>query len=117
MSGWENGTQGNWRALRRLVIDRDGTVCRRCGKVTHERRCQPGGCPLCLQVGHVLAKALGGTDDPGNLRVECAGCNLLDGAKLGKRRQREAQRRRRAGIPTRAAAIDTPLLMVGVKPR
>ncbi len=57
------------KALRRAVLDRDGHACRYCGASGP------------LHVDHILAVALGGTDDLANLAAACIPCNLSKGAK------------------------------------
>lgn len=78
---WAGGSTRAWRRVRRLVLERDGYRCKRpvvgglCGAHAN-------------QVGHVVARVDGGTDDPRNLRAECAPHNLADGARLANRRRR-----------------------------
>lgn len=69
-----------WRALggreiipasvRRLVISRDGNVCRYCGSTEGP-----------FHIDHVHPVALGGTSSPDNLALACAPCNLSKGAR------------------------------------
>lgn len=70
------GSTRAWRRLRAFVLDRDGW---RCQLPADDR---PG--QLCLDlaehVDHVTPRALGGTDDPANLRAACATHNLRRGA-------------------------------------
>jgi 5-methylcytosine-specific restriction endonuclease McrA len=51
---------------------------------TYGRRCWRCGA-YATTVGHVVARALGGTWDLPNLRPECQPCNSSDGAALGNR--------------------------------
>lgn len=63
------------RALRRVVLDRDGWRCQRpvpggiCGAYAHT-------------AGHIIARVHGGPDTLDNLRAECARHNYADGAVL-----------------------------------
>jgi 5-methylcytosine-specific restriction endonuclease McrA len=62
-----------WRALRAMVFARYGRQCwRGCGRPA-------------TTVGHVVARALGGTWELSNLRPECQPCNSSDGARLKNR--------------------------------
>lgn len=67
---------GRWRRIRVAILKRDGYAC---------RAPVPGGeCGGRASVaGHVLARRLGGCDDPANLRAECRTCSSSDGATLG----------------------------------
>lgn len=48
------------------VLRRDNHACRYCGQMAPEVK---------LTVDHVMPKALGGSDDPGNLVAACRDCN------------------------------------------
>lgn len=54
------------KALRYQILRRDNHTCRYCGGVAPD---------VTLTVDHVLAAALGGTDDPSNLVASCKDCN------------------------------------------
>lgn len=59
--GWQ------WVKLRKLILARDNHLCQIClakGRPTPATHCD-----------HILSKAQGGTDDPGNLRALCAPCH------------------------------------------
>lgn len=76
-AGW--GTGGStpaWIKLRKQVIARDGLRCHHCHAALHTPRCRVGGCPTCLVVGHLIAKADGGPDTLTNVRAMCQACNL-----------------------------------------
>lgn len=70
-----------WRALRLLVLDRDGWECQRAG-------------PSCIgratHAGHILSRV----EHPDlamqldNVRAECVKCNTIDGGKISGRRRR-----------------------------
>jgi hypothetical protein len=57
-------------ALRAQIMERDGAVCIYCG-------CTDGP----FHIDHVQPVARGGTDDPSNLVVACAFCNMSKGPK------------------------------------
>ena len=53
-----------WEAVRRVVLDRDGWRCQRCGSYGHE-------------VDHVVPVEQGGAMyDPANCQVLCRGCHI-----------------------------------------
>ena len=67
-------------AARRAVLERDGWTCRACGRPTRT-------------VDHVIAVALGGTNDMTNLQALCGACNTAKAA----REAHESRRRRDGG--------------------
>lgn len=77
-----------WLRLRRATIrqaQRDGqTTCPECNQAiiweAHPHH------PKAPQVDHRTPYALGGRDEPDNLRVICRACNQRLGGKLGKKR-------------------------------
>jgi 5-methylcytosine-specific restriction endonuclease McrA len=75
-----------WARIRKQVFARYGRRCWRCGR--------PAG-----TVGHVVARALGGTFELSNLRPECQPCNSAHGAALGNRLY-PRRPRKRAQPPT-----------------
>lgn len=83
---WAGGSTRSWRRLRRFVLHRDGYRC----KVPTPTATDPTA--VCdapaNQAGHILARVDGGTDDPRNLRAECASHNLAGGAAIARRRRR-----------------------------
>lgn len=66
----EQGRTPLARAIRELVIERDGACCRYCGV-----RSGP------FHIDHIEPVARGGSDDLDNLAVACRSCNLSKGAK------------------------------------
>jgi len=86
MSAWK--APAGWQRIREQVFTTYGRQCwRGCGRPA-------------TTVGHVVARALGGTWDLSNLRPECQPCNSSDGASLGNR-----MRPRRALTARQRAAI------------
>lgn len=61
-------------ATRRAVVQRDGRVCRYCGRRIGRR--EP------LHLDHVIPRSRGGSDEVDNLVVACIGCNTRKGAFL-----------------------------------
>jgi 5-methylcytosine-specific restriction protein A len=64
-----------WRAVRLVVLERDGWLCRIRG-------------PKCLldatEVDHIIRPADGGAlYDPDNLRASCGPCNRARGGRIG----------------------------------
>ncbi|MBK6782139.1 MAG: DEAD/DEAH box helicase [Gemmatimonadetes bacterium] len=55
-----------WRAIRAIVLARDGHTCRDCGE-----KCSQGE----ADVHHLIPRAAGGDDDPANLITLCDGCH------------------------------------------
>lgn len=62
------------KEIRAFVLDRDGYTCQMCGAGAGEPH-PYNHRPTKLQVGHIIDKSLGGSDDPGNLRAICSVCN------------------------------------------
>lgn len=64
---------GEWRRLRRLIIDRDLGLC----QIKHK------GCTrYATTVDHIIGRADGGDMwDPANLRAACKACNGQGGAE------------------------------------
>ena len=57
-----NGSTRSWRAIRAIVLQRDGFQCQQCGGIGTE-------------VDHIHPVSEGGTDHPGNLRALCHACH------------------------------------------
>jgi 5-methylcytosine-specific restriction protein A len=82
---WEGSTRAsrlpaNWKALREVVLDRDGHRCTCCGS------------SLRLQVDHVQP---GDDHSLGNLATLCAACHLRKSAAEGGRARAEKHSARR----------------------
>ncbi|WP_194922942.1 HNH endonuclease [Catenulispora pinisilvae] len=65
------GSTRAWRKLRASILDRDGWRCHWCGAVA-------------TTVDHVVPRAAGGDDSPGNLVASCSRCNCSRGARMGR---------------------------------
>ncbi len=59
---------------RAFVLDRDSYTCQMCGAVSGEPHQDDTRRPTQIQIGRILAKSLGGSDDAGNLRAICSVC-------------------------------------------
>lgn len=68
LSSHQRGYGAHWRALRRIVLERDGHRCKYCGGHADT-------------VDHIIPKALGGTDALDNLTAACGPCNYSKGDK------------------------------------
>jgi hypothetical protein len=73
---------GQWKSIRRQVIDRDGDICTYCGEIAD---------PIC--VDHIVPLELDGRSVLDNLCVSCKPCNSSKGIKVVDqwKAQREAQ--------------------------
>jgi 5-methylcytosine-specific restriction endonuclease McrA len=85
MSAWK--APPGWKRIREQVFTAYGRRCWRCGAPA-------------TQVGHLVARALGGSWELSNLRPECQPCNSSDGASLGNRMRprRSLTGRQRAAV-------------------
>jgi hypothetical protein len=63
------------KEARALVLDRNGFTCQMCGAVAGEPHPYDPSRKARLQIGHIVDKSMGGTDDPSNLRAICSVCN------------------------------------------
>lgn len=62
------------KETRAYVIDRDGNTCQMCGVAAAEIHPFDGR-PAKMQLGHILDKSKGGSDEADNLRLLCSVCN------------------------------------------
>jgi 5-methylcytosine-specific restriction endonuclease McrA len=62
------------QAVKAFVLERDQFTCQMCGAVAGETHLFDHR-PTRLQIGHVIDKSQGGSDEPGNLRALCSVCN------------------------------------------
>ncbi len=62
------------KQVRATVLDRNGYTCLMCGAAAGEPHPYDGR-PTRLQIGHIIDKSMGGTDEPSNLRAICSVCN------------------------------------------
>jgi len=63
------------KETRAFVLDRDGFTCQQCGAVAGEPHMFDPTRKTRLQLGHVIDKSLGGSDEASNLRALCSVCN------------------------------------------
>jgi len=63
------------KETRAFVLDRNGFTCQQCGAVAGEQHPFDTSRTTRLQIGHVIDKSLGGSDDASNLRALCSVCN------------------------------------------
>lgn len=75
-----------YQTLRRMIFDRDGWRCKKCGKAGR------------LELDHITPLECGGAHEAGNLQTLCRGCHI---AKT--RAERLDNRRRRPVAPAVAA--------------
>jgi len=66
--------------VRMQLVTLHGWVCWRCGDPIDPQSAPSS--PLGLSIGHVVARANGGTDHPSNLRPEHLACNREAGAEF-----------------------------------
>ncbi len=71
-----------WPAIKRVVLERDGWECQRCGIL-----CSPTKSKLATRgrwatVDHIVPRSRGGWDDPVNLQTLCYSCNEIKGEKI-----------------------------------
>ncbi len=67
--------RGISKEVRAFVLDRNGFTCQMCGAAAGEPHPYDEGRKTRLQIGHIIDKSMGGTDEPGNLRAICSVCN------------------------------------------
>jgi len=64
-NAWQGGSRhAEWQELRRQILQRDNYTCQQCGQTSP------------LEVHHLKAKHIGGTDDPANLITLCETCHI-----------------------------------------
>jgi hypothetical protein len=63
------------KETRAFVLDRNGFTCQQCGAVAGEAHPYDPTRKTRLQIGHVIDKSQGGSDEPSNLRALCSVCN------------------------------------------
>lgn len=66
--------RGISKETRAYVIDRDGNTCQMCSVAAGETHPFDGR-PARMQLGHVIDKSKGGSDEADNLRLLCSVCN------------------------------------------
>ena len=80
-----NCVVNHWYTLRWQVLKRDDFTCRYCGRSAPD---------VVLHIDHVQPRSAGGSDDPSNLVVACAACNI--GRGTDGLRPREPRTRKQA---------------------
>lgn len=98
-ASWAGGSTRAWRRVRLYVLERDGWRCQFPGDDDHPAQLSGNRCGrFANHADHILAKSLGGTDHPANLRAACRDHNLAkgDGRRqvVGARRGRQRVRAR-----------------------
>jgi HNH endonuclease len=66
--------RGISKETRAYVIDRDGNTCQMCGVAAAEIHPFDGR-PARMQLGHIIDKTKGGSEEADNLRLLCSVCN------------------------------------------
>jgi len=86
--------------VKTLVIERDGSICRICGKegrleslygchkIVYDKEETrlvgfDGEAPVAFEIDHIIPESLGGVMQLYNLRLTCRHCNRSKGAKHG----------------------------------
>ena len=67
--------RGISKETRAYVLDRNGFTCQMCGAPAGELHPYDPTRRTRLQIGHIIDKSMGGSDDPENLRAICSVCN------------------------------------------
>ncbi len=67
--------RGISKETRAFVLDRNGFTCQMCGAVAGEPHPYDPTRKTRLQIGHIIDKTMGGSDDATNLRAVCSICN------------------------------------------
>lgn len=67
--------RGISKEVRAYVLDRNGFTCQMCGAPAGETHPYDAARKTRLQIGHIIDKSMGGSDDPENLRAICSVCN------------------------------------------
>ena len=66
--------QTDWQRVRRVVYERDGGLCMKCGKKVDKKS---------FHVDHIIPLSKGGPEwDLNNLELSCIKCNLEKGGKI-----------------------------------
>ena len=73
----------NWKAIRKVVLKRDGFKCRNCGNLEH---------PSNLEVDHIRPLSDGGRHDLNNLQTLCRDCHTSRHPHLMAKAARERGR-------------------------
>ncbi len=76
------------RVARPMRANAVGQPCPRCGVTMGKGRSNP----FAATVDHIVPRALGGTNAPGNFRVLCRRCNCSAGARMVNAKRRGRRR-------------------------
>lgn len=63
------------REMRARILERDGYTCQSCGAEAGQEHPATPGKKTILQIGHIIDKSKGGSDEESNLRTQCSICN------------------------------------------
>jgi hypothetical protein len=96
------------KETRAFVLDRNGFTCQMCGAVAGEQHPYDTSRKTRLQIGHIVDKSMGGSDEPSNLRALCSVCNEGAGNLTSDRPSPEKLliQIRRAAIPVQLEALN-----------
>lgn len=67
--------RGISKEARAYVLDRNGFTCQMCGAVAGETHPADPSRKTRLQIGHIVDKSMGGSDEVSNLKAICSVCN------------------------------------------
>ena len=63
------------KETRAFILVRNGNTCQMCGAAAGDPDPYNPGRTIRLQIGHIVDKSMGGTDEISNLRALCSNCN------------------------------------------
>lgn len=76
-SAHQRGYGKAWQRTRLRILDRDGWLCQECAR--RGRMTEPA-----TTADHIVPKALGGTDEDGNLEALCRACQQRKAGREGQ---------------------------------
>lgn len=71
-----------WGRMQRSVLERDGWICQRCGRLCAPQKSKHAVRGHWATVDHIVPRSRGGWDDPVNLQTLCAACNEAKGEQI-----------------------------------